>query len=350
MIVNESFDRLLRTEIFDVLQMVTTVTMALFLLALFYDLQSPVDDGYCGTFTDETSCLVKRTALDPNVHKCIWNKPVINDADAMIAMVTLSSSVTGVVLARNPVDADKSVHPQYCELNTNTVSSRAFVVTFLLTSLFSMFVNSGLDVLFDILLAYPPPKLTIHSSKLAVRHRSNFHAVVPFEEEVDVKHHSESFFFLSRKILVSESVAAARSVWMNSVDVIENGGDMNMIHDMRSADDGTEVNKQTVGVGVALVQFVVYDILGQSYSGSALQRLFEGTMKQWFKESHTVSSIYWHYGMYCVLISMHIGILYYMMAKAPSRGYDWQVSFFQGSVWELMLDICLTIPIELSGK
>jgi hypothetical protein len=35
------------------------------------------------------------------------------------------------------------------------------------------------------------------------------------------------------------------------------------------------------------------------------------------------------------------------MAKAASRGYDWQVSFFQGSLWELMLDTCLTIPIEL---
>jgi hypothetical protein len=183
----------------------TTVTMALFLLALFYDLPSPVEDGYCGTLTDEMSCLTKRTVLDPNVHKCIWNKPVINDADAMIAMVTLSSSLTGVVLARDPVDADESVHLQYCELNTNTDSSRAFVVTFLLTSLFSMFINSGLDVLFDILLAYPPSKLT-------VRRRSSFHATVPFEEEVDVKHHTESSSFLSRRILVSESIAATRSV------------------------------------------------------------------------------------------------------------------------------------------
>jgi hypothetical protein len=51
--------------------------------------------------------------------------------------------------------------------------------------------------------------------------------------------------------------------------------------------------------------------------------------------------------MYGVLISMHIGVLSYMMAKAANRGYDWQVSFFQGSLWELMLDTCLTIPIEL---
>lgn len=58
-IVNESSDRLLRTEMFDVLQVVTTVTMALFLLAVFYDLQSPVDDGYCGTMMDEASCVSK---------------------------------------------------------------------------------------------------------------------------------------------------------------------------------------------------------------------------------------------------------------------------------------------------
>jgi hypothetical protein len=89
MIVNESSDRLLRTEIFDVLQ----VTMELFLLALFYDLQSPVDDGYCGTMIDETSCLAKRTVLDPNVYKCNWNNPVNGGEDdedgAMVAMVAI---------------------------------------------------------------------------------------------------------------------------------------------------------------------------------------------------------------------------------------------------------------------
>jgi hypothetical protein len=118
MIVNESLHRLLRTEIFDVLQVMTMVTMTLFLLALFYDLQSPVDDGYCGTMTDETSCLAKRTLLDPNVYKYIWSKQVTHDDYAMVAMVTLSSSVTGVVLARNTVDKDEPDESQYCELNT----------------------------------------------------------------------------------------------------------------------------------------------------------------------------------------------------------------------------------------
>jgi hypothetical protein len=117
-----------------------------------------VDDGYCGTLTDEMSCLAKRFILDPNVHKCIWNRPTIDDEDAKIAMVTLNSSVTGAVLVRNTVDSDESHDSQYCELNTNIVSSRAFVVTFLLTSLFSMFINSGLDILFEILLAHPRPK------------------------------------------------------------------------------------------------------------------------------------------------------------------------------------------------
>jgi hypothetical protein len=128
---------------------------------------------------------------------------------------------------------------------------------------------------------------------------------------------------------------------MNSFDAIESGSKMN------TANVGTDF-KQTEGPGVALVQYLIYDMLDQSNSSnSELQRLFERTVKEWFKESHTVSSIYWHYGMYCVLISMHIGVLYYMMVKAASRGYDWQVSFFQGSLWELMLDTCLTIPIEL---
>jgi hypothetical protein len=217
-----------------------------------------------------------------------------------------------------------------------------------------MVVTSGLDILFEILLAHPPLKLKLssvetekamHSSTLAVRRRSTFHAVVPFEEEdneVDVDHIESPF--LSRRLLVSESIIAARSSWMNSIDVVGNGS--NMMHNKSAADLGTNL-KQTEGAGVALVQFLVYDMLGQSSSSSELQRLFERTVMQWFKESHTVSSMYWHYGIYCVLVSMHIGVLYFMMVKAVSRGYDWQVSFFQGSLWELMLDTCLTIPIEL---
>jgi hypothetical protein len=327
MIVNESLDRLLRTEIFDVWQVMTTVTMTLFLLALFYYLQSPVDDGYCGTLTDETSCLAERTVLDPYVHKCIWNNPVNGDDDAMVAMVTLSSSMTGVILARNTMNTDGSVKRQDCELNKHTASSRAFVVTFLFTSLFSMLVTPGLDILFEILLAHPPPKVKLssvetvkamHLSTLAVRRRSTFHTIVPFVEEegkeVDVDHIESSV--LSRRILVSESMAAARSGWMNSFDGIESGSKMN------TTNVGTDF-KQTEGPGVALVQYLIYDMLGQSNSSSSeLQRLFERTVKEWFKESHTVSSIYWHYGMYCVLISMHIGVLYYMMVKAASRGYD----------------------------
>jgi hypothetical protein len=185
----------------------------------------------------------------------------------MVAMVTLSSSVTGVVLARNTVDTDESVEGQYCELNTNTVSSRAIVVTFLFASLFSMFINSALDILFEELLAHQPPKVklssvrtetVIPSSTLTVRRRSSFHAIVPFqEEEADVKHNSESSF-LSRRVLVSERIAAARSDWIHSMDVVRESGSINTIH---SADDGTELNQQTVGAGVALVQFVVYDML-----------------------------------------------------------------------------------------
>lgn len=64
---NESQERQQRRELLDIVYVITSLTLSCFISALFYDLQSHVDDGYCGQWTDQVSCQTTKTALDPQV-------------------------------------------------------------------------------------------------------------------------------------------------------------------------------------------------------------------------------------------------------------------------------------------
>lgn len=54
-------------------QLLTVQTMLMFLLALFYDLQGPDDDGSCVNHLSEESCLVRKSILDKHQFYCQWN-------------------------------------------------------------------------------------------------------------------------------------------------------------------------------------------------------------------------------------------------------------------------------------
>jgi hypothetical protein len=53
-------------------QLLTIQTMLLFLLALFYDLGSPYDDGSCEGLATESACLMKTSFLDSSQTFCQW--------------------------------------------------------------------------------------------------------------------------------------------------------------------------------------------------------------------------------------------------------------------------------------
>jgi hypothetical protein len=54
------------------IQLLTVQTMQLFLLALFYDLGSPYDDGSCDGLATESACLMKTSFLDSSQTFCQW--------------------------------------------------------------------------------------------------------------------------------------------------------------------------------------------------------------------------------------------------------------------------------------
>ena len=44
----------------------------MFILAVFYDLQYPSDDGTCKEYNNEDDCLEEISMFDGDVHKCNW--------------------------------------------------------------------------------------------------------------------------------------------------------------------------------------------------------------------------------------------------------------------------------------
>ena len=53
-------------------QLATTHSMLMFLLALFYDLQGPTDDGSCEFLLSQSTCLARKSFLDSSQTYCLW--------------------------------------------------------------------------------------------------------------------------------------------------------------------------------------------------------------------------------------------------------------------------------------
>ena len=65
--------------------LLTVQSMLMFILAIFYDLQYPQDDGACQGYENEEQCLEPRSVLDSSNNLCDW---VVSDSS--------SSSPSGV--------------------------------------------------------------------------------------------------------------------------------------------------------------------------------------------------------------------------------------------------------------
>jgi hypothetical protein len=99
-------------------QLLTVQTMLMFLLAVFYDLQSPSDDNSCGLLKIQSTCLARKTAFDQTQSYCKW------------------SSVTNV-----------------CTFNQPKFSALVIVYIAALVSAFTAVLNYPIDFMFEMLRA-----------------------------------------------------------------------------------------------------------------------------------------------------------------------------------------------------
>jgi len=61
-----------RAQVLASFHILTTETLFLFSIALCYDIENPNDDGSCGAFVTEDSCLSRKSLADDTSAYCAW--------------------------------------------------------------------------------------------------------------------------------------------------------------------------------------------------------------------------------------------------------------------------------------
>jgi hypothetical protein len=166
---------------FDLVQLLTSITLSCFVLAVLYDLQYPVDDGFCELQRDEASCLGRKTILDPFQSECRWRPPEDYSAD-----IVIQESLAGRVI--NTLDVgpganDDTVQQASCTFVTNNNSLLAFLLSFVITSCVSSIVRMMLSVGLNILSSPPLPPVpqtqTQTQTRRKCREEGDIHAHAP---------------------------------------------------------------------------------------------------------------------------------------------------------------------------
>eukprot|EP01032_Pedospumella_encystans_P030007 gene30007-33866_t len=70
-----------KERILTAVELLSTQTMLMFLLALLYDVQAPTNDGSCTTHHSADSCYQRRSPFDDSQAYCVWQTPGTNTAD-----------------------------------------------------------------------------------------------------------------------------------------------------------------------------------------------------------------------------------------------------------------------------
>jgi hypothetical protein len=123
-------------------QLLTVQSLLLFLLAVFYDLGSPYDDGSCEGLGTEEECLSRKSVLDSSQSYCQWELP--------------SSTSTA----------------NLCSYGESSMSWRSVIYVAIIVSLISSVLMHPLDALFDNLSAPLADKIKLAEQQQQLRRNS----------------------------------------------------------------------------------------------------------------------------------------------------------------------------------
>jgi hypothetical protein len=102
-----------RGRIISGVRLLTVQTMLMFLLAVFYDLQAPADDGTCQHHFTELSCLQRKSILQAHESYCQWSENALKESECSyqqphftyltIAFVSVIVSIVTAII-NSPID------------------------------------------------------------------------------------------------------------------------------------------------------------------------------------------------------------------------------------------------------
>jgi hypothetical protein len=132
-----------KKRIISGVKLLTVQSCLMCLLAIFYDLQCPSDDGSCDKFLTKQNCLTRTSLLDSSQTYCKW------------------------------VQYSPNIPDGTCQFNDLTVTFKTALYVQVIVSIFSLFVMKPLDIAFDILLAPTKRYLQLIKTKEAAMEKSH---------------------------------------------------------------------------------------------------------------------------------------------------------------------------------
>lgn len=139
-------------NVLRILELLTSITLSFFVLAIIFDFQYPVDDGSCAAFVTRSSCLTRKTLLDPTVPFCAW-EPLVTDSAGFITEYQNGQKLESMTL-ETMLGTNENTEPS-CKFNVNSSSFLAFVISVIIVTAISEPIGMVLSFLFRVVRVQP---------------------------------------------------------------------------------------------------------------------------------------------------------------------------------------------------
>ena len=396
----------IRNMIVDVIHVMSALTLSCFVLMILYDLQYPSNDEHCHLQTSESTCLYRKSLLDPTQDRCVW-KSVDSQSHTEVA-ATIVETLLGSVVSSESV----TVPPQIssivpCQLN-QTSSTIAFVVANVVSMVCSAMLDKILRIVFAVLRADQSSLaqkrvllrklMTANQSKNSNKERSvdAFGVVLACVRWLYARScmssNEQALGSQARIVTLSEEMATARHNWIVSnearssmqLNSATTAGTMTLqLHHQRTrdhkkhrlavqvmpliaesslvTDNERAITKSGEGVhanngaekdlcsdeefAVGLLRSLFADVIAK-LTNRRDKTIFEHAIESHFEDVQFVSREL-HWLMMTMFILSNGGALYLIVTNAVVRGVHWQWLFEKALLWEWFTELCVMQVLEV---
>jgi len=140
-----------KNRILSGIQLLTIQTMLMFLLAVFYDLLNPGDDGSCNSLYTYNDCIQRKSVLDSHQSYCSW----------------VDSSTTTTTSSSNSIDYDNTMNilSNKCEYRDVNYTLQIVLTISIMVSIVVACISKPLDMIFNVLKAPVADDVKVIKSK-----------------------------------------------------------------------------------------------------------------------------------------------------------------------------------------
>jgi hypothetical protein len=336
----------------DIIHELTAVTTACCVLAMLFDFQYPEDNGFCAAQTSLETCEDRKMLLDPFQSQCLWRPPLETSSDTgdFIEELVNSHLANKVYLS----NAMNHASPAACHFNGSNSSTLAFILSYLITSLFQIVLRLCLGRLMRILSA---------REQLVPQHRREAVESDTSREEMHLRAYPvrkverlrgdrrvlEGAHLLRRNAvgaigLMGESPQLRQ---MTPVVCILPHSTPETTPDLALAVQRAAETMTSTDYAVTMLRITVADLIG-CHSAEGRHVFLLGL----FRAFPVVESFrylwLWQYLTVAVLVVCNAGSLYFIVSKAATRRFQWQFSFLKIVAFEWFSDVVVLQSLEVA--